>query len=142
MDRKTLADGLTASAQLEIADFAELARQGVTLVINNRPDSEKLGQLSAAQGKQAAEKVGLAYRHIPVTISTLRTEDIDQFGRAVAAAIGPVHAHCALGHRSATLWVLSQIRCGAMTRPDAVRWGQQHQVDLADGSAWLDRQPT
>ena len=142
MDRKTLANGLTASAQLEISDFAELARQGVTLVINNRPDGEKPGQPSAAQGRQAAEQAGLAYRHIPVTLATLRAEDIDRFGDAVAGAAGPAHAHCASGHRSATLWALSQIRRGAMTRPDAASWAKQHQVDLADGFAWLDRQPT
>ncbi len=140
MDRKTLADRVTASAQLEVKDFAELAQQGVTLVINNRPDGETLSQLSAAEGKRAAERAGLAYRHIPVKLATLRAEDIDQFGDAVAAATGPVHAHCASGHRSAILWALSQIRRGAMTRAAAVRWAQQHQVDLAGGFAWLDRQ--
>ena len=142
MDRRTLADGLTASGQLEVEDFAELARNGVILVINNRPDHEATGQLTAEEGRQAAALAGLAYRHIPVKLATLTADDIDQFGTAVAAATGPVHAHCASGLRSATLWALSQIRRGAMTRPEAARWGQQHQVNLAEGFAWLDRQPT
>ena len=141
MDRKPLGDGLTASAQLGLADFAELARQGVTLVINNRPDGEAPGQLSAAQGRQAADQAGLAYRHIPVKLATLRAEDIDLFGDAVAAASGPVHANCASGHRSAILWALSQIRRGRMTRASTIHWAQQRQVDLAAGFAWLDRQP-
>ncbi len=142
MYRKPLAEDMTVSAQLEVADFAELARQGVLLVINNRPDDETPGQLSAAEGKRAAEQAGLAYRHIPVKLATLRAGEIDQFGDAVAAAVGPVHAHCASGHRSAILWALSQIRRGAMTRVAAARWAQQHQVDLAGGFAWLDRQPS
>ncbi len=142
MERKILTDGLTASAQLEVADFTELARQGVVLVINNRPDGEVLGQLSAAEAKRAAEQAGLAYQHIPVKLATLRAEDIDQFAEALANAAGPVHAHCATGHRSAIIWALSQIRRGTMTRSGAARWAQQNQVDLAGAFTWLDRQPT
>jgi uncharacterized protein (TIGR01244 family) len=141
MERKSLADGLAASAQLEVADFTELAGQGVMLVINNRPDGEAPGQLSAAEGRRAAEQAGLAYRHIPVKLATLRAEDIDLFGEVVATAPGPVHAHCASGRRSAVLWALSQIRRGAMTRDDAAEWAEQHEVDLTEGFAWLDRQP-
>ena len=142
MDRKTLADGFTVSGQLKPADFAALARQGVRLVINNRPDGEVAEQLDAAEAEQAAGQAGLAYRHIPVKLATLCAQDIDRFGDAVASAAGPVHAHCASGHRSAILWALSQIRRGAMTRADATRWAQQHQVDLATAFTWLDRQPT
>lgn len=141
MNAKTLADGMTVSAQLDAGDFALLARQGVTLVINNRPDGEAPGQLSAAAGQQAAALAGLAYRHIPVRFPTLQSGEIDRFGEAVAAAGGPVHAHCASGARSANLWALSQIRRGAMTRDEAVAWALSHQVDLKPGLAWLDRQP-
>lgn len=142
MDVKILASGMTVSAQLDAADFAELARRGVGLVINNRPDREAPGQPSAAEGKQAAEQAGLAYLHIPVKLAALRAQDVDRFGDAVAAASGPVHAHCASGRRSAILWALSQIRRGAMTRTDATHWAEQHQVGLAEALAWLDRQPT
>ena len=141
MHRNVLAEGVTTSAQLDAADFADLARQGVTLVINNRPDGEAPGQFSAAEGRQAAEQAGLAYRHIPVKLATLRAEDVDLFGDAVASASGPVHAHCESGRRSAVLWALSQIRRGAMTRDDVARWARQHRVDLTEGLAWLDRQP-
>ena len=139
MDRKTLADGVTVSRQLAIDDFAELARQGVTLVINNRPDGEVPGQLSAADGKQAATEAGLAYRHIPMTFATLQAATIDRFGDAMASAQGPVHAHCASGARSANLWALNMIRTGAMTREDACRWAQAHEIDLSAGFTWLDR---
>jgi len=142
MDRKKLADGMTVSPQLVAGDFAELARQGVKLVINNRPDGEAAGQLTAAEGNEAADRAGLAYLHIPVKLATLRPEDVDRFGNATDTASGPVHAHCASGHRSALLWALSEMRRGRMTRQDASRWAQQHQVDLAAAFAWLDRQPT
>lgn len=141
MDRKAIGNGMTVSAQLGLDDFALLASQGVGLVINNRPDGEAIGQLTAADGQDAADRAGLAYRHIPVRLATLRPEEVDRFADALDTAPGPVHAHCASGHRSALLWALSQIRRGRMSRQDASRWAQEHQVDLAAAFAWLDRQP-
>ncbi|MGI4746555.1 MAG: beta-lactamase hydrolase domain-containing protein [Janthinobacterium lividum] len=58
MDRKTLSDGMTVSAQLAAENFAELARQGVKLVINNRQDGEAPGQLSAAGAKSRPTRRG------------------------------------------------------------------------------------
>lgn len=141
MNRKTLADGMTVSPQLDPADIAALAGDGVALVINNRPDGEAPGQPTAAEGRAAAEAAGIAYRHLPVRFATLQPEQVDRFGEAVAAASGAVHAHCASGARSANLWALSRIRSGAMSRADAIAWATRHQVDLRPGLAWLDSQP-
>lgn len=141
MDVKTLTDGMTVSGQLGPDDVAELARRGVTLVINNRPDNEAPGQPDAADGARAAAAAGIAYRHIPVRFQTLQADEIDRFGEAVASAGGPVHAHCASGARSANLWALAQIRRGDMTRDAALAWAAERQVDLRPGLAWLDRQP-
>ena len=141
MFRKAIADGLTVSGQLGPGDFEALARHGVRLVINNRPDGEAPGQLPAAEAARAAARAGLAYRHIPVTFASLEAGLVDRFGEAVADAGGPVHAHCASGARSANLWALSRIRRGTMTRDEASRWADAHQVDLRPGLAWLDRQP-
>ena len=140
MNRKTLADGLTVSGQLTLADFADLARSGVKLVINNRPDGESPGQLTARESEQAAQRAGLSYLHIPVRFATLAADEIDRFGKAVAESVGPVHAHCASGARSANVWALSQVRRGAMTRDDAIDWSAKCQVDLRPGLAWLDHQ--
>ena len=123
-----------------LPDFMDLARNGVKLVINNRPDGEAPGQPSASESEQAALRAGIAYRHIPVRFATLAADEIDRFGEAVAASDGPVHVHCASGARSANLWALSQIRRGAMTRGDAIDWAGECQVDLRPGLAWLDRQ--
>ncbi len=141
MYRKDLGDGLTVSGQLGPDDFEALARHGVRLVINNRPDGEAPGQLPAAAAARAAAAAGLAYRHIPVTFATLDAGPIDRFAEAVAEAGGPVHAHCASGARSASLWALGRIRRGTMTREEACRWAEAHQLDLRAALAWLDRQP-
>ena len=141
MYRKALADDLTVSGQLGLDDFEALARHGVRLVINNRPDGEAPGQLTGSEAAGAAARAGLAYRHLPVTFAALRSDDVKRFGAALAEADGPVHAHCASGLRSANLWALDRIGRGIMTRDEATLWADAHQVDLRPGLAWLDRQP-
>lgn len=141
MYRKALADGLTVSGQLGLDDFEALARHGVRVVINNRPDGEALGQPTASEAAGAAALEGLSYHHLPVTFATLGGDDVERFGAVLAGAIGPVHAHCASGLRSANLWALDRIRRGIMTRDEAMFWANAHQVDLRPGLAWHDRQP-
>jgi uncharacterized protein (TIGR01244 family) len=141
MQRRILTDDLSVSGQLDADDFALLAQQGVRLVINNRPDGEAPGQLSAAEGKRLAEAAGLAYQHIPVRFPTLQASEIDRFGAAVEQADGPVHAHCASGARSATLWALSQVRTGSLDRAGLKDWAAKRQVDPAAALSWLDRNP-
>ena len=142
MYRKALADGLTVSGQLGLDDFEALARHGVRLVINNRPDGEAPGQPTASEAASAAARAGLGYHHLPVTFATLARDDVERFGAVLAGADGPVHAHCASGLRSATLWALDRIGRGIMTRDEAALWADAHQVDLRPGLAWLDRQPS
>jgi uncharacterized protein (TIGR01244 family) len=137
---KRLTERLTMSPQLEPADFQELASAGVHMVLNNRPDGEAPGQLSAAEAARLATAASIDYRHIPVTFATLQAEDIDRFGRALEESSGPVHAHCRSGIRSANLWMLDQVRRGLMDREQAISWAEAHQLDIRDGLAWLDRQ--
>ena len=81
MERLTLADGPTVSVQLKATDFAELARQRVTLVINNRPDGKTPAQLGAAEGRHAAKRAGFANLSIPVELAPFRAEDVDRLDR-------------------------------------------------------------
>jgi uncharacterized protein (TIGR01244 family) len=132
----------TFSGQLAPEHFALLASRGVRLVINNRPDGEAPGQLTAAAGAKLAAEAGMAYRHIPVRFQTLSAEEIDAFGDALATANGPVHAHCAGGPRSVTLWLLSRVRRAEITPEEASDWAAAHGVNFAVGLGWLDRNPT
>jgi uncharacterized protein (TIGR01244 family) len=134
-----LAPALTISPQLAPEDFAVLAAEGVCLVINNRPDGEAPGQLSAAEAARHAAAAGIAYRHIPITLSALSHDDILAFRAAVREAGGAVHAHCRSGARSASLWLLGEILDGAMTREEAREIAAGCGLSLQDALAWLDR---
>lgn len=135
-------DRLSVSGQLAPADFAVLAERDVRLVINDRPDGEAPGQMAASQGAELAARAGIAYRHIPVRLPTLSRAEIDAFAESVEAEPGRVHAHCASGLRSATLWALSRVLRGEATREEAAAWIASQGFDPSFGMAWLARNPS
>ncbi|MDO9384120.1 MAG: TIGR01244 family sulfur transferase [Hyphomicrobiaceae bacterium] len=99
------------AGQLEPEDFAHAAALGFRTIINNRPDGEERGQLSAAEGRQAAEDNGLAYVHIPTTKHDIFTDAVvGPMADVVAAQAGPILAHCKSGQRSAIAWAAAAAR--------------------------------
>lgn len=115
----SIVPGLTVSSQLRPEDFPLLAARGVTMVINNRPDGEEPGQLTAARGAELASASGMNYRHLPVVLPNISETDIRAFAGSMATATGPVHAHCRSGLRSVTLWALGEVAAGRLTPEQA-----------------------
>ena len=134
-----LTDRLSVSAQLEAADFATLAAAGVRRVINNRPDGEAPGQMTAADAAAHAAACGMDYHHIPVAFPAVRADDVDAFRSAVLSAGGLVHAHCRSGTRSANLWFIGEVLAGRMTRGDVSAAGARCGLGVMDALSWLDR---
>jgi sulfide:quinone oxidoreductase len=125
-----LAPGLDAAGRLDRDDIEALARQGVRTIINNRPDGEDPGQLPAAEARQLAEALGIAYHHIPITAASLCRADVDAFAAVLETAAAPVVAHCRSGTRSTLLWALTRLRAGA--DPIAlVGAAARHGIDIA-----------
>ena len=102
-----LTSDFSVSPQLATTDFAELAAAGYKTVINNRPDGEEPGQLTAAEAKDLAQAHGLNYVHIPVTMSALTPATVEQFSATLSDHPGPVLAHCKSGTRSCLLWTMT-----------------------------------
>ena len=101
-----------AAPQIGPEDVATAAAQGVTTIVNNRPDGE---EPSAPQGEEiaaAAAAHGLAYVAIPITHSGFRYAQIDALASAIAASTGPILAYCRSGTRSTSLWALTRARMG------------------------------
>jgi uncharacterized protein (TIGR01244 family) len=126
----SLRPGLSVTGGLHRPDIEALARLGVRTIVNNRPDGEDQGQLSAADARRLAEAHGLVYHHIPITAATLSRADVDAFAAALRDAPTPVVAHCRTGTRSTLLWALVRMREGA----DAlalVAEAARHGIDIA-----------
>lgn len=125
-----LAPGLTAAGALGAADIEALAAAGVKTIINNRPDGEDPGQLSADEARRLAAAHGIAYHHIPFVAATLTRADIDAFDAVLKSAPHPVVAHCRSGTRSTMIWALTRMREGA--DPAAlVALGARNGVDIS-----------
>jgi uncharacterized protein (TIGR01244 family) len=121
---------ISVAGRLDPADIDALASLGVRTIINNRPDGEDPGQLSAAEARRLAEARGLAYHHIPITAATLSRTDVDAFAAALRDARAPVVAHCRSGTRSALLWALTHMRDGADPL-SLIAEVAQHGIDIA-----------
>lgn len=109
----SLADGFLVSGQIAPEDIAAAKALGVTLIINNRPDGEALGQPKGADIARAAKAAGLSYVAIPVGAAGIGDRQLDEFDAALAANGGGVLAFCRTGTRSTMVWALAGARAGA-----------------------------
>ncbi len=126
-----LADGVYASQQIGLAEVAEAARMGVTLIINNRPEDESPDQVPGPEIESAARAAGIAYVAIPVTHAGFSEPQVTAMAQALESATGPVLAYCRSGTRSTLLWALAEASTGA--QPD--------QLALAAARAGYDVSP-
>lgn len=114
LDDKTLVAG-----QLAPEDLAALKEQGVTLIVNNRPDNEDDGQPLSADMEAAAKAAGLEYRHIPIRYG-MGPSDVESMREALhATGDGKLLAFCRSGNRSTLAWAVARAEDGA--EPDELR---------------------
>jgi uncharacterized protein (TIGR01244 family) len=104
---RQLDDRTLVSGQIAPEEVAGLAQQGVTVLVNNRPDGEEPGQPLAGDIEQAAAAAGIQYRFVPI-IRGIGPADIESMQEAMrAAADGKLLAFCRSGTRSALTLALA-----------------------------------
>ena len=64
---RKLSESVYASPQIDVAQVAEAAAQGIVLIINNRPEGESDDQTPGAAIEAAARAAGIGYVAIPIT---------------------------------------------------------------------------
>ena len=109
---RRLSDRVFASEQIGVEDVAQAAAQGITLIVNNRPEDESADQTPGATIAQAAAAAGIAYRVIPITHAGFSDGQVSAMADALSAAEGPVLAYCRSGTRSTLLWALAEASRG------------------------------
>lgn len=108
LDDKTLVGG-----QIAPHEVAALAEQGVTVLVNNRPDGEEPGQPRAGDIEAAAKQAGIAYRFVPI-IRGIGPADVEAMQQAIrATGDGKLLAFCRSGTRSALACALARREEGA-----------------------------
>ena len=105
---RQLDDNTLVSGQIGPADLPTLAEQGVTMIINNRPDGEDQGQPLSAELEAAAEAAGVEYRHIPISRG-IGPSDVEAMREALGSRSGgKVLAFCRSGSRSTLAWAVAR----------------------------------
>ena len=108
LDERTLVSG-----QIAPHEVAGLADQGVTMLINNRPDAEEPGQPLASEIEEAAAAAGIGYRFVPI-IRGIGPADVEAMQDAMREAEGgKLLAFCRSGTRSAYACALAHRERGA-----------------------------
>ncbi len=109
---RQLDDIVSVSGQIRAEDITELKRQGVAMIINNRPDGEEPGQPLGADIEAAAEAAGIAYRYIPIRRG-IGPSDVDSMREAFEECVdGKILAFCRSGNRSALAWAVARSEQG------------------------------
>ncbi len=111
-DFRKLTESMWASPQVTPQDVADAAQQGVTMLINNRPDNEEEGQPQGDEIGAAAAANGMAYVAIPVGHAGFGDAQVKAMTDALEKAEGKVLAYCRSGTRSTYLWALAQASRG------------------------------
>jgi uncharacterized protein (TIGR01244 family) len=111
-DFRVLSERFLASPQIAPHDLALAASQGVTLVINNRPEGEAPDQTPGGVIAEAARAAGLEYCAIPIDQSGFSAAHVEAMSDALDSAQGKVLAYCRSGTRSTLLWALAMASRG------------------------------
>ena len=102
LDEKVLVSG-----QIHPDEIAALVGEGITMLVNNRPDGEEPGQPLGVEIEEAARAAGLDYRAIPI-IRGIGPADAEAMQEAIMSAGGKLLAFCRTGTRSSLAWALAK----------------------------------
>jgi uncharacterized protein (TIGR01244 family) len=110
---RQLDDKVMVSGQVAPHEVAGLAAEGVTMLVNNRPDGEETGQPLASEIEDAAAAAGIDYRFVPI-IRGIGPADVESMQEALRKAdTGKLLAFCRSGTRSALALALAKREEGA-----------------------------
>ena len=110
---RQLDDKVMVSGQVAPDEVAGLADQGITVLVNNRPDGEEPGQPLAGDIEEAAAAAGIGYRFVPI-IRGIGPADVESMQEALREAEGgKLLAFCHSGTRSALAIALAKREDGA-----------------------------
>lgn len=104
---RELDDKVLVSGQIRPDEVATLRTQGVTLIVNNRPDGEEPDQPLGVEIEEAAAAAGIDYRSVPI-IRGIGPADVEAMRDAISSSPGKVLAFCRSGTRSGLVWALAR----------------------------------
>ena len=98
------------SGQITIGTLEKIAKYGITLIINNRPDDEEINQDGSDELKLKAKSLGIKFINIPFSGNSLTKENIIDFSNLIKNFYDKKSLFfCRSGARSSTIWGLASV---------------------------------
>ena len=104
---RRLSDAVAVAGQVRPADLADIVGAGYRSLVCNRPDGEAPDQPAYREVAEAAGRLGLEVRYLPVVSGRMSAEDATAFAGLLRELPAPVLAYCRSGARSGQLWALA-----------------------------------
>jgi uncharacterized protein (TIGR01244 family) len=104
MDITKVSATFAVAPQILETDMPMIKAQGITTIINNRPDGEEGHPSSNSQLQAAAEALGLQYHFIPFIGMNFPPQTVSQMAQVLEQSSGKVLAFCRTGNRSINAW--------------------------------------
>jgi len=111
MELVKLNDQVSISGQIAVNDIDALARDGVEVVLCNRPDREAEGQTDFASIAAAAEAAGMQALHVPFKSGAIEETHVAEMNRLLDSG-KRIHAYCRTGNRSVCLYAVARAEQG------------------------------
>ena len=113
--------GVLTSGQPAATAWQGLSAQGVTTVVNLRPE----GEMSGRDERSEVVDAGMVYHHVPIaSAEDLTSDNAARLWAHVEAAPGRVLVHCASGNRAGALLAIGAAEAGAMSPEHALAFGK------------------
>lgn len=125
-----LTDSFWVSPQIECDDLEEIAQQGVTHLVCNRPDREVAGQPDYADIAQKASALGLEIAYLPIDQSGFQAETVQNLQNLLGEKPARILAYCRSGTRSTYLWALAH--AGGISADQILQTARQAGYDISN----------
>ena len=122
--------------------FAELARRGVTLVVNTRTPAEFEDRDEVPfDEEEVVEKLGMTYVSIPLGGDDHPYEPaaVERLAEALAENDGPAVIHCLYGIRAVYLWLAHLVHNADLSLDQAMARGEAMMLEPHPVGRLLDR---
>lgn len=111
MKIEQLTTQVSVSDQITVKDVEILAKQGIEILVCNRPDGESEDQTPYAEIEAAAKNLNIDFRLLAFSSYQISDEYRDQFIKIIAER-KRVHAYCRTASRSKRLWRQANFMAG------------------------------
>ena len=106
---KKVTDSFFVSSQITVEDIPDIAKQGFSTIVCNRPNHEEIGQTDYQKIELCCTQNNLKFINLPMSPGHLTIDLIDQTYDLINEG-KKIFAYCRTGTRCITLWACANVK--------------------------------